>query len=61
MTTSRTYTPTTRTPTGMQPLCRAAMSVMCDVCNKPRTKGNHESCSKVRQAAGFIISRRATA
>jgi hypothetical protein len=24
-------------------------------------KGNHDQCSKTRQAAGFIISRRATA
>lgn len=58
MTTTRTYTPTTRTPQGMQTMHRPAMSVTCDVCSRARTKGNHEQCSKIRQAAGFIISRR---
>lgn len=61
MTTAQTYTPTTRTRQGMQPMTRPAMSFFCDVCDKARVKGNHEQCSKIRQAAGFIISRRTTA
>lgn len=61
MTTAETYTPTTRTRQGMQPMMRPAMSFICDVCGKARVKGNHDHCSKIRQAAGFIISRRATA
>ncbi|RRV72523.1 hypothetical protein EGJ15_09185 [Pseudomonas sp. p99-361] len=56
-----TYTPTTRTRKGMQPLLRPAMSFICDICGNARVKGNHNRCSKARQAAGFIISRRATA
>ncbi|WP_259370184.1 hypothetical protein [Pseudomonas mosselii] len=32
---------------------RPAMGVFCDVCAIPRTRGNHERCSKIRQAAGF--------
>jgi hypothetical protein len=40
----------------MQPLVRPAMSIICDVCGKARTrKGGHDKCSKARQAAGFII------
>lgn len=58
MTTTQTYTPLTRTPKGMQPMSGCNMSFICDVCNKARTKGNHDQCSKIRQAAGFIISRR---
>lgn len=56
-----TYTPSTRTRKGMQPMFRPAMSFICDICGNARVKGNHNQCSKVRQAAGFIISRRATA
>lgn len=56
-----TYIPTTRTPKGMQPLLRPAMSFICDICGNARVKGNHNRCSKARQAAGFIISRRTTA
>ncbi len=34
------------------------MSAVCDVCGKPRVrKGGHDKCSKIRQAAGFIIKR----
>ncbi|MFB6403510.1 hypothetical protein [Pseudomonas putida] len=57
MTTTQTYTPTTRTPKGMQPMQRPAMSFICDICGKARVKGKHEQCSKIRQAAGFIIMR----
>lgn len=52
-----TYTPSTRTPKGMQPMLRPAMSFICDICGKARVKGNHDQCSKTRQAAGFIILR----
>ncbi|MDG9890389.1 MULTISPECIES: hypothetical protein [Pseudomonas] len=52
-----TYTPTTRTPKGMQPMHRPAMSFICDICGKARVKGNHDQCSKTRQAAGFITMR----
>ncbi|AFK70859.1 hypothetical protein YSA_07576 [Pseudomonas putida ND6] len=45
----------------MQPMLRPAMSFICDICGNARVKGNHNRCSKARQAAGFIISRRATA
>lgn len=58
MTTTQIYTPTTRTPKGMQCLMRPAMSFICDICGKARVKGNHNRCSQTRQAAGFIISRR---
>lgn len=61
MTPTQTYTPTTRTPKGMQTMHRPAMSVTCDVCSRARTKGTHEQCSKIRQAVGFIISQRAKA
>lgn len=61
MTTPQTYTPTTRPHQGMQPMMRPAMSFICDICGKARVKGNHDQCSKIRQAAGFIISRRTTA
>ena len=57
MTTTQTYTPSTRTPKGMQPMQRPAMSFICDICGKARVKGNHDQCSKARQAAGFIITR----
>lgn len=59
--TTRTYAPLTRTPKGMQPMSGRNMSFICDVCGKARVKGNHDRCSKIRQAAGFIISRRTTA
>lgn len=52
MTTTRTYRP----PKGMQPLYRAAMSVTCDVCGIPRTRGNHQRCAKMCQATGLISS-----
>lgn len=61
MTHTSTYTPATRTRKGMQPMLRPAMSFICDICCNARVKGNHNRCSKARQAAGFIISRRATA
>jgi hypothetical protein len=41
----------------MQPMQRPAMSFICDICGKARVKGNHDQCSKARQAAGFIIMR----
>lgn len=52
-----TYEPAMRKKTGMQTFSRGAMSVICDVCKRPRTKGNHSACSKARQAAGFVISK----
>jgi len=52
-----TYTPTTRTPKGMQSMLRPAVSFICDICGKARVKGNHDQFSKTRQAAGFIIMR----
>lgn len=51
-----TYTPT-RTRKGMQPMFRPAMSFICDICGKGRVKGDHDQCSKIRQAAGFTIMR----
>ncbi|WP_157767121.1 hypothetical protein [Pseudomonas sp. HLS-6] len=58
MNTTTTYQPAVRTVKGMQPLIRPAMSIICDVCGKARTrKGGHDKCSKIRQAAGFIIKR----
>lgn len=54
--TSVTYLPEVRTLKGIQPLLRPAMSAICDVCGKSRTRpGGHDKCSKIRQAAGFII------
>ena len=50
-----TYEPQVRRTHGLQPLCRASMSSICDVCGRVRFKGNHDRCSKARQAAGFII------
>jgi len=41
----------------MQPMLRPAMSFICDICGKARVKGNHDHCSKTRQAAGFNIMR----
>ncbi|AYG46237.1 hypothetical protein DV532_18870 [Pseudomonas sp. Leaf58] len=52
-----TYTPTTRARKGMQPMFRPAMSFICDICGKARVKGDHDQCSKIRQAAGFTIMR----
>lgn len=57
MTNTQSYTPTTRTTQGVQPMFRPAMSFICDICGKVRVKGNHDQCSKTRQAAGFIIMR----
>lgn len=34
--------------TPMRPL---DLNVMCDQCNKSRAHGNHDKCSKTRQAA----------
>ncbi|MDD2056298.1 hypothetical protein N5D52_10285 [Pseudomonas sp. GD03860] len=51
-----TYQPSIRRHKGMQTMFRPAMSAICDVCSKPRVrKGGHDKCSKIRQAAGFII------
>ena len=55
MITTQTYTPNTRDAKGVQTFMRPAMGVFCDVCAIPRTRGNHERCSKIRQAAGFAI------
>ncbi|WP_236198132.1 hypothetical protein [Pseudomonas putida] len=52
-----TYTPNPRDAKGVQTFLRPAMDVSCDVCNIPRTRGNHERCSKIRQAAGFVSTR----
>lgn len=49
------YEPQQRPAHGFQPFSRASMSIFCDVCNKPRNKGDHQQCAKARQAAGFII------
>jgi len=55
--TTPAYQPSVRTMRGLQPLLRPAMSSICDVCSKPRVrKGGHDKCSKIRQAAGFIIT-----
>ncbi|MNE48926.1 hypothetical protein D3C80_1434170 [compost metagenome] len=54
---SLTYIPATRTRKGMQPMHRPAMSFICDICGNARVKGNHNQCSKIRQAAGFHIMR----
>ncbi len=51
------YRAQSRPKSGMQPLNRACMGVICDVCGKARTKGNHDKCSRIRQAAGFKIER----
>ncbi|WP_433886932.1 hypothetical protein [Pseudomonas vranovensis] len=49
------YEPQVRPAKGFQPLNRHSMSIFCDVCNKPRNKGDHDKCAKTRQAAGFVI------
>ncbi|WP_442108221.1 hypothetical protein [Pseudomonas sp. NUPR-001] len=49
------YEPQQRPAHGFQPFSRASMSIFCDVCSKPRNKGDHGKCAKTRQAAGFII------
>ena len=49
-----TYTPNARDAKGIQTFMRPAMAVNCDVCGIPRTRGNHQRCAKIRQAAGFI-------
>ncbi|WP_136474529.1 hypothetical protein [Pseudomonas sp. DG56-2] len=46
------YEPNVRYSRGVDPQVRQ-MSVICDVCDKPRNKGRHDKCSKTRQAAGF--------
>lgn len=46
------YQPQVRSPRGVDPQVRL-QSVICDVCDKPRNKGQHDKCSKARQAAGF--------
>ena len=56
MITTQAYTPNTRDAKGVQTFMRPAMGVFCDVCAIPRTRGNHERCSKIRQAAGFATS-----
>ncbi len=48
-----TYTPNARDAKGIQTFMRPAMAVTCDVCGIPRTRGNHQRCAKIRQAAGF--------
>ncbi len=53
----QSYPSQSRPPTGMQPLNRVCMGVICDVCGKARTKGKHDKCSKIRQSAGFKIER----
>lgn len=50
------YQPQTRPRRGFQPLARPAMSVICDVCGKPRNKGKHHACAEARRAAGFIFA-----
>lgn len=50
------YTPSIRDGKGVQPFSRPVMSVICDVCSIPRTRGNHQRCAKIRQAAGFMRS-----
>ncbi|MGR3992477.1 hypothetical protein FW789_08400 [Pseudomonas sp. 1121_17] len=56
MNNATSYQPEARTPSGMQSLLRPAMSAICNVCSKSRTRrGGHDKCSKIRQAAGFII------
>lgn len=32
----------------------SSMHAICDVCGKLRRHGNHDKCSKARQAAGFL-------
>lgn len=31
-------------------LCMSLLTPHCDICNRPRTKGNHATCSRQRQA-----------
>ena len=31
---------------------------ICDICQKTRHKGNHEKCSKIRQARGLLTKRK---
>lgn len=49
------YQPKPRPRLKSLPMHRPDFRCMCDVCNKPRNRGNHEKCSKERQAAGFLI------
>lgn len=56
MTTRLNYKPNTRDAKGVQSFVRPAMSVMCDVCSVPRTRGKHSRCAKIRQAAGFTTA-----
>jgi hypothetical protein len=49
------YTPTHEIGhRGQQHMLRREMTGRCDVCNRARGRGNHEKCSKLRQAAGFL-------
>lgn len=40
----------TTTPNGM-PLQQLELNHICDQCNQPRNRGNHQRCSKQRQAS----------
>lgn len=53
-----TYQPSVRCLKGMQSMARRSMSKICDVCGGVRGVGSHDRCSKIRQAAGFIIDGR---
>ncbi|WP_313364356.1 hypothetical protein [Pseudomonas sp.] len=52
------YIPNAREAKGVQTFSRPAMSVICDVCNTTRTRGNHERCAQMRQAAGFTTNQK---
>lgn len=52
------YIPNARDAKGVQTFSRPAMSVICDVCNTTRTRGNHERCAQMRQAAGFTTNQK---
>lgn len=39
---------------GQQHMMRREMNGRCDVCGRARGRGNHDKCSKLRQAAGFL-------
>lgn len=58
----QSYQPEVRPVKGIQPLTRPVMSAICNVCGKSRTRpGGHDKCSKIRQAAGFIIKQESKA
>ncbi len=50
------YIPNARGAKGVQTFSRPAMSVICDVCNTTRTRGNHERCSQIRKVSGFTTN-----